>query len=255
MTVGALVLAVLALPVGTPGRGPRPPRRHRGRRRCGPSSALGVLVLTYASVSGTPPADPAFGAELGGFLTGFELGRSLLVTVVLAAAGDHGRRGRDRPAQHRPGRRCWPWPALLPIALTGHSGSAEGHETAVTAMGLHLLGISVWVGGLVTLVLLRPVLPRPAAGRRRSAASRASRSPRSSSCPCPGCSTRLDPAVRARRPRLPLRPCSCWPSPPWSPSSSGRLVAPARRRCPRSAAGRAAAFWRLVAGRGPGHGR
>ena len=46
--------------------------------------------------------------------------------------------------------------ALVPISYTGHSSSAEGHETAVTALGLHLLGITVWVGGLLAVLMLRP---------------------------------------------------------------------------------------------------
>ncbi|MGF1663750.1 MAG: cytochrome c oxidase assembly protein, partial [Kineosporiaceae bacterium] len=45
--------------------------------------------------------------------------------------------------------------ALVPPALAGHSGSAANHETATTSLGLHLVGVSVWVGGLATLGLVR----------------------------------------------------------------------------------------------------
>ena len=47
---------------------------------------------------------------------------------------------------------------LIPIAYTGHSSSDEGHETAVTALGMHLFAISAWVGALLALVMLRAVL-------------------------------------------------------------------------------------------------
>ena len=156
VTVGALVLAVLALPAGGPAAA-RATQVATGAGVLWTLGAVGVLVLTYGSVSGTAPADPAFGAELGGFLTGFELGRSLLLTVVLAAAATTVAAAATGPRSTLLATGL-ALAALLPIALTGHSGSAEGHETAVTAMGLHLVGIAVWVGGLVTLVLLRPVL-------------------------------------------------------------------------------------------------
>jgi len=160
VAVGALVLTVVAVPFGTPASA-------RGLRVATVAaatwtvSALAVLVLSYATLSGTAPTDSEFGGELGIFVTSFELGQSLLATVVLAgltttvAAAVTGPRGAAAAT-------ALALAGLLPIALTGHSGGAEGHETAVTALGLHLLGLAVWVGGLVTLVLLRPVLHGPA---------------------------------------------------------------------------------------------
>lgn len=57
---------------------------------------------------------------------------------------------------------------LLTPAVTGHAGSAPGHEVAVTTVALHVAAASLWVGGLgASLVLLggrpallRAVLPR-----------------------------------------------------------------------------------------------
>lgn len=156
LTVGSLVLAAVAVPFGTPAAA-RTLRVATGAAVVWTLAAIAVLVLTYASVSGTTPTDPAFGAELGSFVTGFEVGQSLLATVVLAglvatvAAASTGPRGTATAA-------VLALAGLLPLALSGHSGGAEDHETAVTAMGLHLLGLGVWAGGLLTLVLLRPVL-------------------------------------------------------------------------------------------------
>jgi cytochrome c oxidase assembly factor CtaG len=156
VTVGACVLALVAIPFGTPAS-------LRALRlaavACGTwtVAALTTLVLTYASVSGTPPSDPAFGSELGGFVTGFEVGQALLVTVVLTAVATTvltavtGPRGTALAT-------VLVLVALLPVALLGHSGGAQGHETAVTALGLHLLALGVWLGGLTTLVALRPLL-------------------------------------------------------------------------------------------------
>ncbi len=160
LAIGALVLAAVAVPFATPAA-TRALRVATAASAAWTLSALVVLVLTYATVSGTPLSDPAVGNELGSFVTGFEVGQSLLAVVVLAglattvAAAATGPRGTALAA-------ALAVAGLLPIALTGHSGGAEGHETAVTAMGLHLLGLAVWVGGLLTLLLLRPVLTGPA---------------------------------------------------------------------------------------------
>jgi cytochrome c oxidase assembly factor CtaG len=43
--------------------------------------------------------------------------------------------------------------ALLPLALTGHSAGARDHMNAVDSLALHLLGVSLWVGGLAALIL------------------------------------------------------------------------------------------------------
>lgn len=160
LSVGALVLACVALPQATPAW-TRALRVATAAAAAWTVAGVLVLVLTYASVSGTAPGDPAFGFELGAFVTDFELGQSLLAAVLLTAAATTvaaaatGFRGAALAT-------ALALAALLPIALTGHSGGAEGHETAVTAMGLHLLGLGVWVGGLATLALVRPLLGGPA---------------------------------------------------------------------------------------------
>ena len=45
--------------------------------------------------------------------------------------------------------------ALVPIALTGHAAGATGHAMAVNSIGLHLLAITVWVGGLIAVLTLK----------------------------------------------------------------------------------------------------
>ena len=45
--------------------------------------------------------------------------------------------------------------ALVPIALTGHAAGTANHGMAVNALGLHLLAIAFWVGGLISLALVR----------------------------------------------------------------------------------------------------
>ncbi len=45
--------------------------------------------------------------------------------------------------------------SLVPIALTGHASGTANHGMAVNALGLHLLAIVLWVGGLIALVTVR----------------------------------------------------------------------------------------------------
>ena len=42
--------------------------------------------------------------------------------------------------------------SLVPVALSGHSAGSASHAMAVNSLGLHLVGISIWVGGLVAVV-------------------------------------------------------------------------------------------------------
>lgn len=157
VTIGALVLAVIVVPVTSAAFGASL-RVAAVAAGVWTLAGLAVLVLTYATVSGTAPSSPDFGAELGQFVGSFELGRTLLLTVALAAvvtmvaAVTTGFRGAATAT-------VLALAALLPLALTGHSGSAAGHETAVTSLGLHLLAMAVWLGGLATLVLVRRHLP------------------------------------------------------------------------------------------------
>lgn len=111
--------------------------------------------LTYLSVTLQPLSlDDNFGRLFGSFLTNFPIGQAALagtlipavVTVlcfatrnhtalvfvtILAAAG------------------------LVPMALNGHSAGAAGHDAAVSSLGLHIVFVAIWLGGLLTLVFTR----------------------------------------------------------------------------------------------------
>ncbi|WP_329295851.1 cytochrome c oxidase assembly protein [Streptomyces pseudovenezuelae] len=56
---------------------------------------------------------------------------------------------------------------LLPPAFTGHSSAAGSHDAAVTSLALHLVGVAVWVGGLMFVLV--------AAARREADAAAAIR--------------------------------------------------------------------------------
>lgn len=111
------------------------------------------LVLTYASVAGTSPTDPGFGAELGLFLTSISLGRTLLAITVVAALTCAvallvtGPRGALVTA-------LLATTALVMQSTTGHAAGASNHELALSSMFLHLTGAALWLGGLAALALV-----------------------------------------------------------------------------------------------------
>jgi cytochrome c oxidase assembly factor CtaG/putative copper export protein len=188
LTIGVLVLTAVALPAAAPGRGPAGASRAGGSGRTARAAAYpGALTLVsvtgavwtlatviellfqYSQISGTQLTDPAFGEQMAGFVRQTDPGRGLLVTIATAAlvttiaagSGSLGVTGLLAVLS---------LVALVPPALAGHASGSNDHETAVTSLGLHLVGVCVWVGGLVGLVLLAPRLgdALPTAVRRYS---------------------------------------------------------------------------------------
>lgn len=113
------------------------------------------FLMTYLFISGSAiSTDATFGESLWMFATSIELGislalntgaavlisvlviafRSLTATALIAALG---------------------LAALVPMALIGHAAGTANHSLAVNAIGVHLVAVVIWVGGLVALFVLR----------------------------------------------------------------------------------------------------
>jgi putative copper resistance protein D len=45
--------------------------------------------------------------------------------------------------------------SLIPLALIGHAAGTANHSLAVNSLGLHLVGIVTWVGGLIALFAIK----------------------------------------------------------------------------------------------------
>ena len=116
-------------------------------------SALGVLVLTAADVSGLSPGAPGFGAVLSSFTFQVDLGRALLASLLLA-----GLTAVLTAVATRITVIAWAATvalvALLPLALAGHAAGNNDHMNSVDSLALHLVAVCVWVGGLAALVLV-----------------------------------------------------------------------------------------------------
>jgi putative copper resistance protein D len=115
------------------------------------------LVFSFSDLSGTKLTDPLFGAQLQTFVFQLEFLRVAAVSAALAlvvttgAAVVRGRAGIVALA-------ALSLLAILPLSLAGHAAGAADHDTAVNSLALHLVAALVWVGGLLALAILRPLL-------------------------------------------------------------------------------------------------
>ncbi|WP_413332977.1 cytochrome c oxidase assembly protein [Brevibacterium sp. GP-SGM9] len=175
LTLGALMFALLILP-RTQGRGGR--RKPTGGASEPPLeplwekslkiaevssvvwtiSAVAVLVFSFVDTVGAQ-AYLDFSNQLGVFLTQIAYGQLWVLIVVLIAVastlcfGTRSFLGIAAAGVLGVG-------VMIPLALMGHSAEASGHTQAVNSLGLHLLGVTIWLGGLFVIALLGTRLAR-----------------------------------------------------------------------------------------------
>jgi len=127
-------------------------------------SAIAVLVLTYADVAGQGlSGDPAFTQALVYFMTDIDTGRAWLAVTIIAAVVTTALFG-VRSLGGLALTLILALIGLVPTALIGHSSSSSDHEGAINSLGLHLVGVSTWVGGIIILALLSGILTGSKAG-------------------------------------------------------------------------------------------
>lgn len=118
------------------------------------SAGLGVF-FTFASLAGLSLGDPELGRQFLTFVWSLEVTRVLSISTGVALVVTTGALlARARPT--------FAWLAavalggIVIVALTGHSAGSASHEDAVNSLGVHLIGVTVWVGGLLSIALMRP---------------------------------------------------------------------------------------------------
>src|SRR5665811_293826 len=115
------------------------------------------LVFSFADISGSSLTDPTFGAQLQTFVFQLESLRVAAISSTMALAVTIGAAVvRRRSAMVS--LAALSVLAMLPLSLTGHASGAASHDTAVNALALHLVAAVIWVGGLLALAMLRPML-------------------------------------------------------------------------------------------------
>ncbi len=156
-TIGALVLVLFAFDA-------KRPEFEKTLDVAAAASAIWTIAagvagfLIFLSVYNQPVrVDDQFGAILGTFLTSTELGQAWLATTLIAAAVTvlcFAVRNLTILAFVA----VLAAAGLLPVATQGHRGGTADHDTAVSAIYLHILFAGVWLGGLLTLAIVRKTL-------------------------------------------------------------------------------------------------
>lgn len=136
------------------------------------AASVSAAVFTIASaVTGfftflntfnpTVSLDPAFGDLFGRFLIETEAGRTWLITsaagAVITVLTFAVRRWTSTLFVT-----LLATAALVPMGTQGHAGSEAFHIQAMTSVILHTIAAAVWIGGLLLLVIVRPILDRDA---------------------------------------------------------------------------------------------
>jgi len=153
-TVGALVLACFAF---------SPDRDEYGNALDFAAGSAAVMTVasaatglfTFVSVSNVPWSfDATFSNGLSSFITSVSLGQAWLgITLIAAAVTVLCFAVRNQTAIVFV--TLLAMATVVPMAQQGHSAEAAGHDAAVTSFGLHVLFAAIWLGGLVTLIVVK----------------------------------------------------------------------------------------------------
>ncbi|WP_371706621.1 copper resistance D family protein [Pseudarthrobacter sp. NIBRBAC000502771] len=114
-------------------------------------SALAVLVLGFADIAGVPVSgSPEFSAGLVAYMTELPSGSAWLSVVIIAAVVSTVVFGARSPGPLAAAA-LLAIGGLVPVILIGHASSGTDHEQATNSLGLHLVGVCLWFGGLIAL--------------------------------------------------------------------------------------------------------
>lgn len=159
VTIGFLAVAATVLPQDPERPGSLGPSASRAMFYAAIAGSVwtvtgaAALTFSYADMAGTDPFGPGASLDaMTSFIFDLALGRSLAVNVLLAAAATSAAWLATRTTTAGV---CTllALGALFPLTVTAHG--ASNHEDAVNLLALHLIGATVWVGGLAAMFFLR----------------------------------------------------------------------------------------------------
>lgn len=114
-------------------------------------SALAVLVFSFSDIAGVPVSgSPEFAAQLTSYITELPNGAAWLWVVIISSVvatltfGVRSSAGLGATA-------LLALSGLVPVMLIGHAAGGSDHEQAINSLGLHLVGVCLWFGGLIAL--------------------------------------------------------------------------------------------------------
>lgn len=111
-------------------------------------------LFTYLSITGSPLSfDATFTAGLQLFITQIALGQSLALNLagglLLATLALMVRSLKSTFWLAAIGLA-----SIVPLAVSGHAAGTSNHAMAVNSIGMHLVAIVIWVGGLVVVTIV-----------------------------------------------------------------------------------------------------
>ncbi|NYF98626.1 cytochrome c oxidase assembly protein [Janibacter cremeus] len=158
VTIGALVLAAFIVPETT-----RTSRRRTLAHLAGGAAIIwflagvGGLLTNFASLAGIRLTDPNYLTQLAAFIWQLDGTRTATISALVVAVV-----ALCAPVAESKSALGWLAAAslfaLLPLALSGHSAASLDHMGGVNGLAFHILSATLWVGGLVALVVIRPSL-------------------------------------------------------------------------------------------------
>ncbi len=165
ITIGVLLLSATIIPDPNP----KDPTFHTGPRRTAAHIlAAGAafvwalagfvqVLLGFSDISLLPMSSPRFGSAFMATVMQLEpLRNEIFVAVIALVVSSFAAIARSRP--WTVGLAFLSLFALVPLAFSGHSSSNVDHETAVNMLGVHLVSVTIWVGGLIGIIALRDVI-------------------------------------------------------------------------------------------------
>jgi len=130
-------------------------------------AAATVMVLTFWDLAGLPiNLDAQYSAAILDYILSITTGRAWAWMVVMAAVVSSlalAVRSKTGVGAAALFSLC----GILPLAFIGHAAGGDDHFAAVNSIGLHLLAVVLWFGGIMVLALLAPTLNGEAPGRAR----------------------------------------------------------------------------------------
>ncbi|WP_423299077.1 cytochrome c oxidase assembly protein [Glutamicibacter nicotianae] len=130
-------------------------------------SAATVMLLTFWDLAGIPMSlDPQYSAAILDYILSITTGRAWAWMVVIAAiTSSLALAVRSKTTVGLSA--LFSLFGILPLAFIGHAAGGDDHFAAVNSIGLHLLAVVLWFGGIMVLALLAPTLGGEAPGRVR----------------------------------------------------------------------------------------
>lgn len=165
-TIGTLLFAAVLLPGAVlPDASRRALRAASGWAAAWAAAVAAQALLTVAEFLGVPPAELT-ADSVRAFLLHLPAGDAAVGAVVAAVAVAVGARRAAGSGSAVPMLGVAAAGVVLPAVLTGHAATGDDHVLAVTTLAVHVIAASVWVGGLLAVLLHgrdAEVLPRVAA--------------------------------------------------------------------------------------------